>query len=216
MRNEILKLVEDEKVIAIVRGVDPEKCVSVAKALYKGGIHMMEITFDQGNPDGLKNTATSIASITKNFGKDIRVGAGTVMSVEQVQLAAKAGAEYIISPNTKESVIKETLKLGLVSMPGALTPTEVAFAHECGADFVKVFPSGDLGPGYIKAIKAPLKHIKLLGVGGITPENIPAYLSAGCVGFGIGGNLVNASWADAGEYEKITEAARTFCRAVGR
>lgn len=216
MRNDILKLVETEKIIAIVRGVDPEKCKFIAEALYEGGIHMMEITFDQSNPDGLKNTAASIASITKSFGKDIRVGAGTVMSVGQVQLAAEAGAKYIISPNTKESVIKETLKLGLVSMPGALTPTEVTFAHECGADFVKVFPSGDLGPGYIKALKAPLKHIKLLGVGGITPENIPDYLKAGCIGFGIGGNLVNTSWVDAGEYEKITEAARAFCRAVGR
>lgn len=216
MRNEILKLIEDEKIIAIVRGVDPEKCVSVAESLYKGGIHMMEITFDQSNPDSLKNTSAAIASIIKNFSKEMRVGAGTVMSVEQVQLAAQAGAEYIISPNTKESVIKETLNLGLVSMPGALTPTEAAFAHECGADFVKVFPAGDLGPGYIKAIKAPLKHIKFLGVGGITPKNIPDYLNAGCVGFGIGGNLVHASWTDTGEYEKITEAARAFCRAVGR
>lgn len=216
MRNEILKLIEDEKIIAIVRGVDPEKCVSVAESLYKGGIYMMEITFDQSNPDSLKNTSAAIASIIKNFSKELRVGAGTVMSVEQVQLAAQAGAEYIISPNTKESVIKETLNLGLVSMPGALTPTEAAFAHECGADFVKVFPAGDLGPGYIKAIKAPLKHIKFLGVGGITPKNIPDYLNAGCVGFGIGGNLVHASWTDTGEYEKITEAARAFCRAVGR
>lgn len=216
MRTEILKLVEEEKIIAIVRGVSPKRCVSVAKALYKGGIHMMEITFDQSDPACQEHTTASIASIVRTFGKEIRVGAGTVMSAQQVQLAAEAGAEYIISPDTKESVIKETLRLGLVSMPGALTPTEIASAHEYGADFVKVFPSGNLGSGYIKAIKAPLKHIKLLGVGGITPENIPDYLKAGCAGFGIGGNLVNASWADTGEYEKITEAARAFCRAVGR
>ena len=196
MRTEILKLVENEKIIAIVRGIQPEKCVSVAEALYKGGVHMMEITFDQSKPDALENTTASIASVIRKFGKDIRVGAGTVMSAEQVQMAAKAGAEYIISPNTRESVIRETLRLGLVSMPGALTPTEAAFAHECGADFVKIFPSGNLGPGYIKALKAPLSHIKFLGVGGITPENIPDYLNAGCAGFGIGGNLVSASWTD--------------------
>ena len=216
MRTEILECVKNEKIIAIVRGIQPEKCVSVAEALCKGGIHMMEITFDQSNPDALETTTASIASVIHKFGKDIRVGAGTVMTVEQVQMAAKAGAEYIISPNTKEPVLRETLRLGLVSMPGALTPTETAFAHECGADFVKIFPSGNLGPGYIKALKAPLKHIKFLGVGGITPENIPDYLNAGCTGFGIGGNLVSASWAEAGEYEKITEAARAFCRAVGR
>ena len=90
MRTEILKLVENEKIIAIVRGIQPEKCVSVAEALYKGGVHMMEITFDQSKPDALENTTASIASVIRKFGKDIRVGAGTVMSAEQVQMAAKA------------------------------------------------------------------------------------------------------------------------------
>ena len=214
MRDTIINLIQEKKIIAIVRGIEAEVCLKVSEALLDGGISLIEVTFDQRSDEGISNTLKAIESLDKTFGNDLYVGAGTVLNEEQVQLAAKCGAKYIISPDTKEAVIKETIKLGMVSMPGALTPTEIAYAHDCGADFVKIFPAGNLGPGYIKAVRSPLAHIKLLGVGGINAENIPEFLKAGCCGFGVGGNLVNAKWIAEGRYDLITECAKEMC-AVG-
>lgn len=216
MREKVLQQIAEKKIIAIVRGIEPEKILKLAQALLDGGINMIEVTFNQRNPERFSDTTTAIAAIVQHFGDQILVGAGTVMTPEQVQMAADAGAKYIISPDTNVEVIKKTRELNLVSLPGAFTPTEMVLAHNCGADYVKAFPAGNFGPEYIKAVKAPLSHIKLLGVGGINAQNIPAFLKAGCEGFGIGGNLVNKTWIDNEEFEKITECAREYCRAVGR
>lgn len=210
IREQIIDQVMDEKVIAIVRGIEPEKCLNVAKALYEGGIKMIEVTFDQKDVSKWDNTVKSIRMISEYFQGQVSVGAGTVTSVELVEKAAEAGALYIISPDCSEAVIKRTRELGLVSMPGALTPSEVLNAHRWGADFVKMFPIGTLGVGYLKAIKAPINHVKLLAVGGVNPDNLSDFLDAGCCGAGIGGNLANKKWIDAGEYEKITATAKTI------
>lgn len=214
MREEIIKQVEQHKVIAIIRGVEPEKSLKVAKALYEGGIRMIEVTFDQKDEEKQKGTAESIRRISEYFQGEVYVGAGTVTNVKLVEMAAQAGAQYIISPDTAEDVIKRTRELGLVSMPGALTPTEIMNAHKWGADFVKLFPIGSLGTAYIKAVKAPLNHIKLLAVGGVNENNITEFLDAGCYGAGIGGNLVNKKWIENEEFEKITETARTLTEIV--
>ena len=216
MREQIIKMVEEQKVIAIVRGVEPEKCLEVAKALYAGGIRMIEVTFDQKNPERQWETAESIRRISEYFEGQIAVGAGTVTSEKLVETAAAAGARYIISPDTNEAVIKRTRELSLVSMPGALTPTEVLNAHRWGADFVKLFPVGSFGTGYVKAVKAPLNHIRLLAVGGVNADNIADFLDAGCCGAGVGGNLVNKKWIEAGEYGKLTKAAEELLAAVKR
>ena len=208
MREEIIKQVEAHKVIAIIRGVEPEKSLKVAKALYEGGIRMIEVTFDQKNEEKQKGTTESIRRISEYFQGKVSVGAGSVTSVKLVEMAAEAGAQYIISPDTSEEVIKRTRELGLVSMPGALTPTEIMNAHRWGADFVKLFPIGTLGTAYIKAVKAPLNHIKLLAVGGVNENNITEFLDAGCCGAGIGGNLVNKKWIENEEFKKITETAK--------
>ena len=214
MREEIIKQVEVHKVIAIIRGVEPEKSLKVAKALFEGGIRMIEVTFDQKDTEKQKGTAESIRRISECFQGKVSVGAGTVTSVKLVEMAAEAGAQYIISPDTSEEVIKRTKELGLVSMPGALTPTEIMNAHRWGADFVKLFPIGTLGTDYIKAVKAPLNHIKLLAVGGVNENNITEFLDAGCCGAGIGGNLVNKKWIENEEFEKITETAKKLTEIV--
>ena len=214
MRETIIRQVEEQKIIAIIRGVDPEKSLQVAQALYKGGIRMIEVTFDQKDEAKQAGTAESIRRIAEYFQGEVFVGAGTVTSVKLVEAAAQAGAQYIISPDASEDVIRRTRDLGLVSMPGALTPTEILNAHRWGADFVKLFPIGTFGTGYIKAIKAPINHIKLLAVGGVNPDNITEFLDAGCCGAGIGGNLVNKKWIEAGEYEKITETAKALVETV--
>ena len=214
MREPIISLVRQKKIIAIVRGIAPDKILPTAEALYEGGIRMIEVTFDQKNPANWKNAMDMIRAIDAHFGGKVAVGAGTVTTPELVNLAADAGAKYIISPDAKEAVIRRTRQLGLVSMPGALTPTEITNAYDWGADFVKLFPVGALGLDYIKAITAPLNHIPLLAVGGVNTENVTDYLAAGCVGAGIGGSLVSAKWIAAGEFEKIRETAKTLVEKV--
>lgn len=214
MREQIIRAVEAEKIIAIVRGADPEQCLKVAQALYDGGIRLMEITYNQKDPASWQTTADTIAAIAKTFEGRMLVGAGTVTTPELVELTAKAGGMYIISPNCNEAVIRKTLELGLVSMPGALTPTEVLAAHEAGADFVKLFPIGNLGVAYAKAIMAPISHVKMLAVGGVNENNVADFLKAGMAGAGIGGNLANKKWIEEGRYDKITETAKALVEAA--
>lgn len=216
MRETVIKRIESQKLIAIIRGFAPDKCLRIAQAIYEGGIDLIEVTFDQKNPDSFAGTAEAISAIDKYFEGKVLAGAGTVLTPDEVTLAADAGAKYIISPDTRKSVIQAALTMELVSIPGVMTPTEIAAAHHYGADFVKLFPAGALGSNYIKAVRAPLGHIKLMAVGGIDTANIPEFIGAGCVGFGIGGNLLDKRWIDAGEYGKITEAAKAYCAAAGR
>lgn len=206
-------LIKKEKIIAILRGIPADKICRLAGALHKGGINLIEVTFDQRSSD-YAETLESISLIKREFDGAVGVGAGTVITTEQARLAKEAGAEYIISPNTNEAVIKETKKLGMISIPGAFTPSEIEAAHEYGADFVKVFPISDLGPSYLKAVAAPLSHINLLAVGGVRPENVKDYLKAGACGVGAAGNLVNKEWLTNCEWDKITAVAREYCNTV--
>ena len=214
MKNMIKQAVLESKLIAIVRGVEESKCIKIAQALYNGGFRLMEITYDQNKPETWESTAKTIGTVAKKFDGKLYVGAGTVTCTELVDLTYKYGGAFIISPNTDEEVIKRSRQLGVVSMPGALTPTEILNAHRWGADFVKLFPVDTLGPTYIKAIKAPLNHINLLAVGGVNEENVTSFLDSGCCGAGIGGNLVNKKWVEAEEFEKITETAKKLIETV--
>lgn len=202
------------KLIAISRGADSSAMPEMCEAILRGGIHMLEITFDHTSDNGIANTIACIRAVKQQFGDRISVGAGTVLSAEEVRLAADAGAEYMISPNVNAAVIAETKKLGLVSIPGAMTPTEAVNAVDAGADFVKLFPAAALGLSYFKAIVAPLKHIRFLPTGGITPELIPEFMKLGAAGFGVGGNLTNAQLVREGKFDVIEKAAHAFTEAV--
>ena len=141
MREQIIQKVLDKKIVAIVRGVYGEDCVKLAQALYDGGIELLEVTFDQSKPEALGRTSDTIHELVVRLGDKMAFGAGTVTSLEMLELAKNAGAQFIVSPDTNEEVIKATVAGGMVSMPGALTPTEILNAHRYGADFVKVFPT---------------------------------------------------------------------------
>lgn len=214
MSQKVLDQIMSGRIIAIVRGIPSDKIVSLADALQRGGIRCVEVTFDQSSPEKAADTVTAIRRISRELEGLACVGAGTVMTVEQVRQAAEAGAEYMISPNVDEAVIRETKRLGKVSIPGAMTPTEAAFAWSCGADIAKIFPAGVLGPAYIKAIRAPLKHIPMTAVGGVTVDNCAAFIQAGCVGVGVGGNLVSAKLVDEGRFDEITALARAYTQAL--
>lgn len=214
MREDVIKKTLEKKIVVIVRGVFGEDCVKLAKALYEGGIELMEVTFDQSKPEAFSNTADTIRLLVKTFGDKMIFGAGTVTSVELVHMAKEAGAQFIVSPDTNEQVIRATIEAGMVSMPGAMTPTEIVSAHSYGADFIKVFPIGNLGASYLKAVKAPLNHIKMLAVGGVTEKNISEYMAAGADGAGVGGQLVNKEWIANGEFDKIAALAKEFVESV--
>ena len=204
-KEEIKKCIEATKVVAIIRGMEPETCVKLAAAYREGGIRLVEVTFDQaGDP---ADTVTAIKAIKEAF-PEMHVGAGTVITEAQLDLAIGAGAEFIVTPNCNPAIIRKANAAGLVTMPGTITPTEMVTAHEAGADYVKVFPVGALGPAYVKAVLAPLKHLKLIAVGGVSPENAADYLKAGCVGIAASGALVNKDWIAAGDYDKIAAVAR--------
>ena len=210
MRETIIQKVLDRKIIAIVRGVYGEDCLRLAKALHAGGIELMEVTFDQSRPDQLAQTSDTVRLLCDSLGGCMSFGAGTVTSTQMVQLAEDAGAQFIVSPDTNEAVIRKCVADGLVSMPGAFTPTEILQAHAFGADFVKLFPASALGPSYLKAVRAPINHVRILAVGGVNEQNFRFFLDAGAVGAGVGGNLVNKAWIAAGEFEKLTAAAEAF------
>ena len=211
MREQVIKLIEKNKIIAIVRGANPEQAVMAAKAISEGGVKLIEVTFNQKNPASFNDTVTAIAEIKKNC-PEMCVGAGTVLTKEQVDLAKNAGAEYIVSPDTDEEVIKYTVVSGLVSLPGAYTASEAKKAHNAGADFVKLFPCADAN--YLKALKAPLSHINFLAVGGVSAKNAAEFIKAGAIGVGIGGSLVKKEWITSGEYDKITQTAKELINSI--
>lgn len=194
-------------IIAIIRGFDPDTCLRLAEAYKKGGIGMVEVTFNQKAPETWKDTAAAIESIRKHFDGEIKVGAGTVLTEEQLRICEDAGGEYMVTPNVNPALIRKCVSDGLMAMPGALTPTEAVEAFDAGASYVKLFPAGILGPEYVKAIMAPLSHIPFLAVGGIGPDNIADFMKAGCVGAGVGGNLTNKEWIRDKEWDKISDTA---------
>ena len=215
MREEVIERIEKEKIIAIVRGVKKEKLPYVAEALYNGGIRLMEITYSANGAVHDADIASMIADMVAAFGNDMYIGAGTVLTDKQVELTKEAGGRFVISPDVYESVIKRTRELGMVSIPGAITPTEVRTALRFGADFVKLFPIGKIGGAeYVKAILAPLAGTKFLAVGGIHDGNMSEYLRAGVVGFGIGANIVPKSLVETGDYRSIAELAKTYVELV--
>ena len=197
-------------IIAIIRGFEPDVCLRLSEAYVKGGINMVEVTFNQKDPSSWKDTAAAIRSIKDHFAGSVKVGAGTVLTEEQLLMCEDAGGEYMVTPNVDTSLIRKCVADGLMAMPGAITPTEAVDAFNAGASYVKLFPAGVFGPEYVKALVAPLSHIPFLAVGGIGPHNIADFIKAGCVGAGVGGNLTNKEWISNGEWDKITDAAASL------
>ena len=214
MKKETISAVENEKLIVIVRGVERENLIPLAEAMYRGGVRLLEITYSADGSVSDEETAARIKMLSEHFEGRMLIGAGTVLTEKQVELTYKAGGKFIISPDTNVSVIKKTGELGLVSMPGALTPTEIQTAHNAGADFVKLFPVGNFGVGYVKAVRAPLSHIKMLAVGGVDLNNIADFKKVGISGFGIGTAIVDKSLINQSDYDRITELAQQYVGAV--
>lgn len=214
MKDDVIRAIRKERIIVILRGIEDEKILPVAEALYNGGIRLLEITYNAAKSELDGNTSNSIKKLADYFADKMFIGAGTVLTEEQVRLTKRAGGRFIISPNTDQRVIAETAQQELVSIPGALTPSEIVEAHKCGADFVKLFPVISLGTEYVKAVKVPLSHIELLAVGGIDEKNMKEYLKAGVSGFGIGSNILNRRLVAEGDYMGITRLAAAYTAVI--
>ena len=210
MKTQIEQLILERRIVAIIRGFAPETCLKLAEAYANGGIGLVEVTFNQKAPETWKDTAAAIKAIRERFAGEVRVGAGTVLTVDQLKMCEDAGGEYMITPNVNPDLIRRCVADGLVAMPGALTPSEAVAAWDAGASFVKIFPAGSLGPSYVKAVRAPLSHIPFLAVGGVGPDNVADFMKVGCVGAGVGGNLTNKDWIASGAWDKITAVAKSL------
>ena len=214
MKNTVINSILENKIVVIVRGVAKEKLIPLAEAMYAGGIRLLEITYSADKSVSDEETAANIAMLAKHFEGRMFIGAGTVLNESQVELTKNAGGKFIISPDVNEAVIKKSVELGLVSMPGALTPSEITAADRAGADFVKLFPITNLGIDYVKAVRAPLSHIKMIAVGGVHEGNMKDYLRAGVCGFGIGSNIVDKKLISADDYTGITALAKKYVEAI--
>lgn len=211
MEKSLAYQIESAGIIAICRKIYGDDLLQLSEALRKGGVTFMEVTFDQADPKAIEKTTSSIEALRKAQ-PEMYFGAGTVLTIEQVEATHAAGGQFVISPNTDIDVIRHTKKLGMVSIPGAMTPSEIMAAHNAGADFVKLFPCGYLGTRYLKDITAPISHVKLIGTGGITVENFGEFLKAGIVGAGIGSVLSQTSKIRAGAWDELAQHAKEYLK----
>ena len=182
--------IKKHKLVAIARKIAPGSIVRAAQAVYSGGIRCLEITFDQASPSCIEDTAFSIASVKKTLGDDVCVGAGTVVTIEQVKAAQDAGADFVLSPDTNPLV----------------------HAYNSGADIVKVFPAGFLGLDYYKAVRSPINHVPLMAVGGIDETNVASFFEAGYCSCGIGSNIMKNALIEEGKYEALASLAEKFVK----
>lgn len=209
-KKEIKAFHDHYKITAIARRVPKEKIVKVAKALHDGGIRLLEITFDQASPSCIEDTCDSIRMVREEMGSRMLVGAGTVLTIEQARAACEAGAAFILAPSTDPDVIKVANALGMVTFPGAMTPTEILTAYAAGADYVKVFPADTLGLSYLKAIMGPISHVPLTAVGGVDEKNLKDFLALGVKGVGVGSNIVKKSLIEKDDYAGLTRLAKAY------
>jgi 2-dehydro-3-deoxyphosphogluconate aldolase/(4S)-4-hydroxy-2-oxoglutarate aldolase len=206
--NTINSIVETG-IVPVIRASSPEQALAACNAVLRGGIATLEITMT------VPRAIRVMEKLADSLGDKVLLGAGTVLDAETARAALLAGAEFLVTPALRLDVIKVAHRYSKVVMPGALTPTEVLRAWEEGADFVKVFPCGNMGgPKYIRSLKAPFPHIQLVPTGGVNLENAVDFLLAGSSALGVGADLVDSKALEAGKFEVIEDNARKFLDCV--
>lgn len=204
------------RLMVLARGVPKEVLEKGVAAIADEGVTIFESTFDHRRDDCVAENVEKISALVSALGGRMTIGAGTVLSVDEVRAAHDAGASFIVSPDSDPDVIVETKRLGMVSIPGAMTPTEIKRAWALGADIVKLFPADDLGYHYIQNLKGPLPHIPLMATGGVNPQTIPEFLSRGILAVGTGITIFRPDLVAAEDYEGIKALARAHVEAIRR
>ncbi len=205
---EIIAQLIDPGIIAVVRAQNPEQVLPLSEALLAGGVIAVEITLTT------PNAIAAIKTAAAHFGCRALMGVGTVLNAAQARAALEAGAEYVVTPITKPELVAVAHELNRPIMLGAYTPTEAQLAHEAGADFVKLFPADGLGTAYIKALRAPLPHLRIVPTGGVDLHNAADFIHAGCAALGVGSSLVSARLLKEANWPELTRLAREFVAAV--
>ncbi len=205
----VLDNMEKHRIVAIVRLDDLSTARHITEALVEGGIRAIEFTLT--NPDAIP----TIAAMRKSVDERVAIGAGSVTTSDQVRAVADAGAQFVVSPVSKRDVIAACAERDLPAMPGAFTPTEIQQAWEWGASVVKVFPANHLGMRYIKDVKAPLPHLRLMPTGGVTVDNIREFLDLGAFAVGVGSSLINNDAVADRDWKRLRENAGRYARQIG-
>lgn len=209
-RPERVTKILESGLIAVIRSSRSDGLVQAAESLAAGGIEVLEFTLN--TPDALR----LIAEGRERLPKDVLVGAGTVLTAEDVRKAVGAGAEFIVMPGFDLEAVKAAQDLGVVVIPGAYTPTEVITAWRAGADFVKLFPASQGGPAYLRALLGPLPEVRLVPTGGVSVENAAEYIRAGAAAVGVGGKLVDRDALRDGDYRRLEAAASQLIDVVAK
>lgn len=199
-----LRRVLDSGLVAIIRAPSSEQLVAVARALYEGGIDVIEVTLT------VPRALEILADVRKDLGNKILLGAGTILDPETARAALFAGAEFLVSPTLNLDVIRLCQRYDKVVMPGVFTPTEVLTAWEAGADVVKIFPADVVGPPYLKALQGPLPQVRMMPTGGVNLQTLRDFMKAGACAVGLGSSLVEKDAVRDGNMTRIRDLAAQY------
>jgi len=207
--DEVIRRIGDIGIVPVVRAATVDEATRAVEAICAGGIPIVEITMTV--PDAI----TVIRQVASQYGRDVLIGAGTVITANQAELCIGAGAEFIVSPGLSVPVLSAAQACGKLAIPGALTPTELMNAQQNGAQLIKIFPCGNVGGAkYLKSLKAPFPDAALIPTGGVNASNAGEFIAAGAFALGVGADLVDAAALREGNLAKITQSARELVGAV--
>ncbi len=205
------QIVERVGLIPVLRAKNPKQAHAIVEAMIAGGVTVVEVTMT------VPGAVDLLRELKKEYGTTLLLGSGTVTTAKEADATIESGAEFVVSPSLHPDVIAATKAAGKLSIPGALTPTEVITAYRAGADYVKVFPCSAMGgASYLKALLAPFPHLKLIPTGGVTIKTAEDFLRAGARALGVGSDLVNLTAVDEGKPEIITHAAKAYLEILAK
>jgi 2-dehydro-3-deoxyphosphogluconate aldolase/(4S)-4-hydroxy-2-oxoglutarate aldolase len=207
-KQEMLEKIKELGLLAVIRGPSAELTVQMVEALIKGGVLGIEITYSTPDAENVVKTLSS------KFGSKIVLGMGTLTKTDQAESAKAAGANFLVSPICEPALVKSMVASGLLTMAGALTPTEVFQAYSLGTDVVKVFPGSLGGPSYVKALKGHFPYLPMMPTGGVSAANVADWFKAGVVAVGAGSELCPPDLAKAGKFDEITQKAADFVAVI--
>jgi 2-dehydro-3-deoxyphosphogluconate aldolase/(4S)-4-hydroxy-2-oxoglutarate aldolase len=208
-KEQAARRISDIGIVPVVRAQSASQAMAAAEAVCAGGISIVEVTMT------VPGAIEVIAQLVKSVGNDVLIGAGTVLDAETARRCLDAGAQFLVSPGFDLETVKLATREGKLIMAGALTPTEVIAAWKAGADFVKIFPCGNVGGAkYIKALKGPLPQVPMIPTGGVNLDTAGDFIQAGAAALGIGGELVSPSALKSGNVSEITAAAKQYVSVV--
>ena len=207
-KTEVLEKIKELGLLAVIRGPSPELTVKMVEALFAGGVLGIEITYSTPNAEDVVRT------LSGKFGNRIMLGMGTLTKLEQAECAREAGASFLVSPICEPELVKSMVASGLLTMAGALTPTEVFQAYQLGTDVVKLFPGSLGGPAYVKALKGPFPYIPMMPTGGVNAGNVAEWFASGVVAVGAGSELCPPQLAKEGRFDEITKRGSEFMQVV--